>query len=65
MFLCRMQVLNLAALNIASLALSSLTPKDDINAIHKQIEEDKTLRLLYGAPAASCRHQSMLAFKFT
>ena len=42
------QVLNLDALNISSLALTSLTPKDEINAIHKRIEEDSSLRLLYG-----------------
>lgn len=44
-------MLNLARLNISSLALTSLTPKEDVNAIHKQIEEDTSLQLLYGMAA--------------
>ena len=44
----RLQMLGLAELDIASRALTSLTAKEDITAIHKQIEDDKELRMLYG-----------------
>ena len=42
------KVLNLTELNIPSLALTSLTPKDQVTSIHNQIEADESLRLLYG-----------------
>lgn len=42
------QVLNLKQMGIHSLALTSLTPKEDIQPIHQQIESDKSIRLLYG-----------------
>ncbi|KAK9814024.1 hypothetical protein WJX73_009544 [Symbiochloris irregularis] len=44
------QVLNLKQMGISSLALTSLTPKEDIQPIHQQLESDKSVRLLYVTP---------------
>lgn len=42
------------ALGIPALALTSLTPKEQIPEAYKRMEQDRTLRLLYGACCTFC-----------
>ena len=43
-----MQVDRLQSLGVAAMAVTSLTPKEEVNSLYKQIETDKHLKLLYG-----------------
>ncbi len=43
-----MQVDRLQSAGVAALAVTSLTPKEEVNDLYKQIESDKSLKLLYG-----------------
>lgn len=52
-----MQVLGLRALGIKALALTSLTPKEQITGMYQQMENDHDVRLVYGA----CHHDPKAA----
>lgn len=47
------QVLALEALGIPALALTSLTPKEEVAGLYQRIEKDESLRLLYGSHLSS------------
>ncbi len=49
------QVLALEALGIPALALTSLTPKEEVAGLYQRIENDESLRLLYGSHLSSPR----------
>ena len=44
------QVDRLQSSGIAATAITSLTPKEAVNDLYKQIENDQGLKLLYGEP---------------
>lgn len=43
------QVLALEALGIPALAITSLTPKEEVAGLYQRIEKDESVRLLYGS----------------
>ena len=43
-----MQVDRLQSSGVAAIAVTSLTPKEEVTGLYKQIETDKHLKLLYG-----------------
>lgn len=45
-------MLGLRALGISAMALTSLTPKEELTAAYKQMESDESLRFVYGADIA-------------
>lgn len=44
------QVLALEAVGVPTLALTSLTSKEDLNAAYKRLDTDLDIRLVYGEP---------------